>query len=941
MKWKEVGLTKEELNKRREEQKERRNERYQRRNREDGESGEVDTWHSVGTDSDTTLGMAAAPDITLPGRVDESKTMNVFPVSRTPQKKGSVTLLGDREIKVTEVKNGEHPDEKYLEAAEGQDTPVRLDVRPKVWTSVRREEKIRAELEEVEEKDLFGVATGALQTRYGRYSPTLRDVQQAVDEVYHYEAANPGQVLQRQMEREKVIPTLNRGGIREEAVGLFQQKEAETDQSRGENKENKESAIKRRNANDPRVGQKRSLLVAKLKEDEALLRRQTHDLLRRQAEVDDYKARLREEKLKNEKALKVYRNQVRKQRRLIEGRRAELRQQNGSDEGSTDGSDNGEISTIDLTRSVTKDPVLRQTRTSLPRESDGRVSEGISSVPATPVRKSSPGRCPSDPGSSRRSTPRLQAIKETLKGASSGNKGGSLHTSQRKGPSNKDQRQGGSILSIGLESSAGESSRCSTPRMRKTSLSPTPVRKSSCEMPMTGGGDAERNRPKYGTKFVNYRHKFDQKFSDGTREEYETFKTTFETMAHVMKWDSETSCAELWNAIRGKAATYLRTLSWLEVEHVESVWAMLDKIYIPPNYQRAVHDDFLNCRKKPTETMKLYCINLRNLYEQAHKDATEETVRNAIREQMFRYLDDTEFEVCKPYMHLDDPEEIANNYDSVVMQLKRSGRVGRKDAELALDTCRAVSTQSEPYANGALPVRGVRGGQEPVVYGASAPEMGRSPVVMMAEGSATPTAVRTICDSVGRGNKRLATEGVAPPRYAPLQNYGIADPQEATGPMRDIPTKSAMETRSPQENDTPGETRYRSMTDSYPQNRYRGMGPRDRKGYRPGAPPRYAPGNQRSGNYGSRPGHTPMKRPNWDSNRPMAPFTGKCWNCGEEGHTKRNCPLLRTPKTPTEDVVHTLKNYVKTENKRLKDDIVKGVAESLKAPGLTQRGTEC
>jgi len=84
-----------------------------------------------------------------------------------------------------------------------------------------------------------------------------------------------------------------------------------------------------------------------------------------------------------------------------------------------------------------------------------------------------------------------------------------------------------------------------------------------------------------------------------------------------------------------------------------------------------------------------------------------------------------------------------------------------------------------------------------------------------------------------------------------------------------------------------------------------------------------------------------MKRPNWDSNRPMAPFTGKCWNCGEEGHTKRNCPLLRTPKVPTEDVVHTLKNYVKTENKRLKDDIVKGVAESLKAPGLTQRGTEC
>jgi len=423
---------------------------------------------------------------------------------------------------------------------------------------------------------------------------------------------------------------------------------------------------------------------------------------------------------------------------------------------------------------------------------------------------------------------------------------------------------------------------------------------------MGPGGD---HKPRVASRST-YKPRFGDTFADGDFQQYENFKRKFQTMAVLYRWDNDVQCLELWNSLRGKAASRLSMLHWEDIEDTGILWRTLDRAFLPANYQRAMNDEFLNCRKKNNESMKVFCMNLQQLYIQGHIEASQKQIDESVREQMLAHLSEDDLEICVPFITENDPATLADKFDTACSQLKRSRRTSRRDADRALES---LSKRTLTYGSTREVDTQISG------------ETGISGGALMNDGSGVDRASLNPNAPIFSIQPTPAQYGQQPTPGTAVVTANVAQSHQVppTQPLRQIINTSNQNAKNNQ-----------------PQN---------------GNFARTGPGN---GNYGNKTNYRSRGNNGRMRNQQKDYSNVECWNCGEFGHFRRQCP--ETSRNGTKgynnrntgqdqvvpaEVIDSIAHQMQSEtaklearqdenNRRLEQRLQEIVTNSLKATGL-------
>ena len=304
-----------------------------------------------------------------------------------------------------------------------------------------------------------------------------------------------------------------------------------------------------------------------------------------------------------------------------------------------------------------------------------------------------------------------------------------------------------------------------------------------------------------------------------------------------------------------------------DINDINVLWRTLDKAYIPKNYQRALKDEFRSCKKKTSETMKHYCINLQQLYLQGHIEASPKEVAENVRDQMLLQISQSEMDYCFPFINKEDPEEIADDFDAVFTEMKRFNKGNRRDADLALESMEK-SREAETQVTVDLNRSHVPASQV-VTNHVTSNLNPNAPVFPLHAMSAHYNGGAQVVPAYGQ---TPAPAQFVPHAQAPVQSYPVQTQevvQQAPQAQVSYPQPTGNPPYVAQQQSPPGNGN----------NNYQGQNG----------------GNQRSGgNQGQRNGNRGGGN---NRNQPRDYSNAQCWHCGGYGHLKRKCPDIDKPAT--------------------------------------------
>jgi len=708
-------------------------------------------------------------------------------------------------------------------------------------------------------RNVFGVDTGSHHGRYDSYVSSKNTLRQSIDEIEKFRIARPGMIFAPTV-RDDTHPS--RGGKSDTETSVKSDKENEktavvekkraTIKSTPEVMNKIDSLEKDRNLH----GTRRMRFLNVASDDERA--DEISVILKQQAEVNEYKAILAEEKRKNEKLREDYKREMRKQR--VEHRRklaAMAKARRVINKYKTENGSVTETSHNELTTDVQSDwTEVSSIRSNLGSTVSGRdyttvtqtESEGERQFSKTPVKKElkqsqeitnpivsqvvQEPRVPIVPlqnrlGAERYSIPiRRALLTQTL------NEDNPVVQGQRQkledmkkerykemypslfvsdepplppsrgggGGGGDDHRQNGRVSDGGNGGRKGNRGGGDGPPDSPSSSSDSSLSSRSSRGRRSRRGHRSGKRryrcpkgedPEYYIP-PDYKKKFTLEFKDGTRDEYEMFKRQFEISKMCHNWNKGCERYELLFALEGKAAKRLKILSQEELKVVDNIWRVLDNAFLPAHYRRTIMAEFHALKRESEESMKAYYLNLVEAYRGANKTADDNTVREAVREVMLQNMDEEDYDVVRPYLHLDDPEAIANNYDSIILQLQRNNKGARKDSELEVVSKikhrTSDSVSQTPSELSAVNINVVQPSSEKEkgtrTQLVTRPDNGPTPIIMM---QGPPPGMGGPNDGQGGQMSNNANVGppgqalpgtfpngvVPPPAYAPLNTYSM------------------------------------------------------------------------------------------------------------------------------------------------------------------------
>jgi len=875
--------------------------------------------------------------------------------------------------------------------------------------------KSNDDLTDLEERNIFGEETGSQHGRYDGYRPSMPSLRQSVDEIAKFRAAKQKMIY---------LP------VGSEMNYLGRKMEIDSEKSdKTETKENESiveiKTIPRENDKEivpPRVEEKIDQVDSNVRKLESKDRKRflnvaSEDekseeisvILRQQAEVNHYKAAIAEEKKKNEKLRLEYKKEMRKQRLEHKRKQSKLQEarkiinQYKSDRDALSDTSQKEIATEVTTEwsdvTVTSDAEsiksssgfdTRKTRAKVIGSSPIIPSPVLRNRPeatsfSVPIRRALTARTLNEDNvvvqgqRQRLDDNKKQRYRDTdsswfpdddhpiTPSRGGGGGGGDGNRNRKNGSNDGDDRgrKGNRGGDGGPSDSPSSSSDSDVSRRSRRS------RKSHKKE--RGQGDGVDKKPMGGNTGIppGYKMKFPHSFSDGTRDEYEAFKRQFRILSRCLDWNNAIARAELVSALDGKALKRLSILPDEEWENIHSIWKVLDNAFLPAHYHRSILSDFYACKRLPSETMKAYYLNLVDLYSGANQKVNEDTMKEAIRETMLQNLDEEDYEVIRPYLHLDSPEEIANNYDSIITQLKRNNKGMRKDSELEVvnqmgDKRRSNTSESTVQTPAELSTVNVN------VVQPSADKERPSRTHLMTKSDNNPPPVIMIPDtssgmgpSGNQGPSGAAMNNVGgptpqgafpngivpPPAYVPLNAYSVApNPiviQAPEGFYRKEEKDSGKEERD--DGNQGNGNNYRKNNKGYRKNNYRnnrnggnnrynndGEDRRDgdRGNYRGDRKVRFNDEDQ--GGYNNRSGRNRRDNSNI-----------QCYNCKGWGHKAYQCDKPKQSgrdnqeKQEQNDDMRAMIREIGASQREIQKDVDRLYKSnlSLKATGLSQEGT--
>ncbi len=116
-----------------------------------------------------------------------------------------------------------------------------------------------------------------------------------------------------------------------------------------------------------------------------------------------------------------------------------------------------------------------------------------------------------------------------------------------------------------------------------------------------------------------YKRETSLKLSEGSVEQYESFRSQFNIHHKMLGWDTNRAGVELYMSLEGKAALKVEevVMNANSMSNVSEMWEALDCAFLPIDHHKSKYRQFAMRRSRFGERMTEYLDELIHLYRKA------------------------------------------------------------------------------------------------------------------------------------------------------------------------------------------------------------------------------------------------------------------------------------------------------------------------------------
>ncbi len=182
-----------------------------------------------------------------------------------------------------------------------------------------------------------------------------------------------------------------------------------------------------------------------------------------------------------------------------------------------------------------------------------------------------------------------------------------------------------------------------------------------------------------------YKRETTLKFSEGSVETYESFRSQFNIHRMILGWNDYRTAVELYMSLEGKAALKIEevVLNDSSTGNVFHMWKALDRAFLPIDHGESKYRRFATRCMIQGEHMTEYLDDLIHLFRKARPGTIVQYQNEDVKTRLLNGLPSEILNEIQGYLDLKE-EEIARKYDLIQSQREALGISSAVIAEKAL-----------------------------------------------------------------------------------------------------------------------------------------------------------------------------------------------------------------------------------------------------------------
>ncbi len=169
-----------------------------------------------------------------------------------------------------------------------------------------------------------------------------------------------------------------------------------------------------------------------------------------------------------------------------------------------------------------------------------------------------------------------------------------------------------------------------------------------------------------------YKRETHLKFSEGTVEQYESFRSQFIIHHKMLRRNTDRAGTELYMSLEGKAALKVEEviLNAKGMSVFTRMWDTLDRAFLPIDHRESRYKQFATRCWRTGERMTEYMDKLICLFRKARPDSSIDIINEEVKNHLLEGLPSNVMEVIKGYLDL-SADDIARKYNRQSMRNPR------------------------------------------------------------------------------------------------------------------------------------------------------------------------------------------------------------------------------------------------------------------------------